>query len=272
MTKKNSIKPTDWHSPEMTARIKTRYRKEKNFHRIGVIAITIAVSFLIILLGKISYDGVSGFFQTRIDTKITFSQSIIGVPSTMDKTAFQDQLKRVNFTRVLAASLQNEFPDVNSRSDRRRLLRIYSIGAREQIRLAISADPSLIGQTVILPLYAADDIDQVFKGNIDTSVPEANRRVKDKELSWLQTLIDDGRVYQKFHTRFFTAGDWNGRVYCRCAKQHNRSCDRPPRTNFLMADSPERAFLEKTSAAIMVLLMFLVAMNGLAIWLRQKFE
>ncbi|MBL4601321.1 MAG: ABC transporter permease subunit, partial [Emcibacteraceae bacterium] len=41
---------------------------------------------------------------------------------------------------------------------------------------------------------------------------------------------------------------------------------------FLWADSPERGFLEKTAAAIMVLLMFLIIMNGLAIWLRQKFE
>jgi len=41
---------------------------------------------------------------------------------------------------------------------------------------------------------------------------------------------------------------------------------------FLWADSPERAFLEKTSAAIMVLLVFLVAMNGLAVVLRKKFE
>ncbi|TNE60676.1 MAG: phosphate ABC transporter permease PstA [Alphaproteobacteria bacterium] len=41
---------------------------------------------------------------------------------------------------------------------------------------------------------------------------------------------------------------------------------------YLWADSPERAFVEKTSAAIMVLLAFLIAMNGVAIWLRQKFE
>jgi len=41
---------------------------------------------------------------------------------------------------------------------------------------------------------------------------------------------------------------------------------------YLWADSPERAFVEKTSVAIMVLLIFLLIMNGLAIWLRQKFE
>ena len=41
---------------------------------------------------------------------------------------------------------------------------------------------------------------------------------------------------------------------------------------FLWADSPERGFLEKTAAAIIILLGFLIIMNGLAIWLRQKFE
>ncbi|MDH4318561.1 MAG: phosphate ABC transporter permease PstA [Desulfobulbaceae bacterium] len=41
---------------------------------------------------------------------------------------------------------------------------------------------------------------------------------------------------------------------------------------YLWADSPERAFTERTSAAIMVLLAFLVAMNSVAVWLRHKME
>ena len=41
---------------------------------------------------------------------------------------------------------------------------------------------------------------------------------------------------------------------------------------FLWADSPERAFVERTSAAIMVLLIFLVLLNLLAIYLRNKLE
>jgi len=41
---------------------------------------------------------------------------------------------------------------------------------------------------------------------------------------------------------------------------------------FLWADSPERAFMEKTSAAIMVLLGFLVLMNLIAVLLRKHFE
>ena len=41
---------------------------------------------------------------------------------------------------------------------------------------------------------------------------------------------------------------------------------------FLWADAPERAFVERTSAAIMVLLAFLVLMNLAAVLLRRKFE
>ena len=41
---------------------------------------------------------------------------------------------------------------------------------------------------------------------------------------------------------------------------------------FLWADAPERAFIEKTSAAIMILLAFLLVMNSFAIWLRNKYE
>ncbi|MFL2733401.1 MAG: phosphate ABC transporter permease PstA [Gammaproteobacteria bacterium] len=41
---------------------------------------------------------------------------------------------------------------------------------------------------------------------------------------------------------------------------------------YLWADAPERGFVERTSAAILVLLFFLLVMNSTAIWLRNKFE
>jgi phosphate transport system permease protein len=41
---------------------------------------------------------------------------------------------------------------------------------------------------------------------------------------------------------------------------------------YLWADSPERAFVERTSAAILVLLVFLLLMNATAILLRKRFE
>ena len=41
---------------------------------------------------------------------------------------------------------------------------------------------------------------------------------------------------------------------------------------YLWADSPERAFMERTSAATLALLVFLIVMNGLAVVLMRKFE
>jgi len=41
---------------------------------------------------------------------------------------------------------------------------------------------------------------------------------------------------------------------------------------FLWSDEVSRGFIEKTSAAIIVLLVFLLAMNGIAIYLRNRFE
>jgi phosphate transport system permease protein len=41
---------------------------------------------------------------------------------------------------------------------------------------------------------------------------------------------------------------------------------------FLWSDEVDRAFVEKTSAAIIVLLVFMLVMNGLAIYLRNRFE
>ena len=45
-----------------------------------------------------------------------------------------------------------------------------------------------------------------------------------------------------------------------------------PMQIFLWSDEIDRGFVERTSAAIIVLLVFLLAMNGLAIYLRNRFE
>ncbi|MBY0394227.1 MAG: ABC transporter permease subunit, partial [Novosphingobium sp.] len=41
---------------------------------------------------------------------------------------------------------------------------------------------------------------------------------------------------------------------------------------FLWSDEIDRGFIERTSAAIVVLLIFLLVMNGIAIYLRNRFE
>ena len=45
-----------------------------------------------------------------------------------------------------------------------------------------------------------------------------------------------------------------------------------PTQIYIWADSPERGFTSRTSAAIIVLLGFLVCMNAIAIYMRKRFE
>ena len=45
-----------------------------------------------------------------------------------------------------------------------------------------------------------------------------------------------------------------------------------PAQIYMWADHPERAFIERTSAAILILLSFLIVMNAAAIYIRHKFE
>ena len=45
-----------------------------------------------------------------------------------------------------------------------------------------------------------------------------------------------------------------------------------PTQVFIWADSPERGFVAKTSAGILVLLVFLITMNAVAIFLRRRLE
>ncbi|MHA1559760.1 MAG: phosphate ABC transporter permease PstA, partial [Alphaproteobacteria bacterium] len=45
-----------------------------------------------------------------------------------------------------------------------------------------------------------------------------------------------------------------------------------PTQVFIWADSPERGFVAKTSAGILVLLVFLITMNAVAIFFRRRLE
>ena len=45
-----------------------------------------------------------------------------------------------------------------------------------------------------------------------------------------------------------------------------------PAQIFLWSDQPERGFEEKTAAATIILLVFLLTMNALAVFLRYKYE
>ena len=84
---------------------------------------------------------------------------------------------------------------------------LVSGGAAFELYQMVQADPSLIGQTKAVWISAAADIDVLQKGGIDTTLLENQRRVKDKELRWVESLKTTDAIQAVFNTRLFTAGD-----------------------------------------------------------------
>ena len=52
-----------------------------------------------------------------------------------------------------------------------------------------------------------DDVDMLVKSQIDRTVGEADRRLKDFQIAWIDKLIADGRLEKRFNKQFFASGD-----------------------------------------------------------------
>ncbi len=196
----------DWHSPKVRARLRRRHRTDFLFRAIGFSAVAAAGLFLVFLLGNIIKNGAPGFLQTSIEVDVAFDPSLLPDP-TLERAEFAAAMARVDLQRLLRQSLLDHFPEVSGRADTIRLTRMLSSGARAQLRDILVRNPAVVGTTGKVWLLASDEVDQVVKGNVDISLPEQNRKLKNKELVWLQRFESEGRVSLSFHSRFITAGD-----------------------------------------------------------------
>jgi len=174
-----------------------RYRKEKRFKAMGLAAIVSSLCFLAILFFSIISNGWSAFWQTRLLLDIHLNAQVLDV----------DDLARADYGGLVKQSMRDLFPEVKSRRDKRSLYELVSTGAAFALQKIVLADPSLIGKTIKLRVPAGDDVDMFVKGYIRRDVPESDRRIKDKQIVWIDALQRAGRLEKKFNTTFFTAGD-----------------------------------------------------------------
>jgi len=169
-----------------------RYRAERRFRFYGIVAVTVALSFLVLLLLAVVGNGAGALRQAQIKLPIVFEAG---------------KVADANWQGLVKDSLRAAFPDVKNRRDKKKLYGLASSGAGHDLGLMMKENPSLVGTTVSLWLPASDDVDMLLKGLIDRTVDEGSRRVSDKELVWVDALLADGAVELQFNTRFFTSGD-----------------------------------------------------------------
>ncbi len=177
--------------------LKKRYRAEKRFKRLGIGAIFISLAFIVFLFTTIIKDGYTAFSQTYIELDVHFDEKYFN----------EEKLANGDFSGLVKHSLYAMFKDVNSRCDKRLLKKLISPAAAYKLREMVESNPKIIGSSQKVWVLADDDVDMLVKGKIDRTLNNENRRIKDKQLTWIDTLRTRGKLHKRFNKRFFNAGD-----------------------------------------------------------------
>ena len=177
--------------------LKRRYRAETVFRRMGLGAIILAISFLCLLFVSIISKGYTAFQQTFVEVEVFFDPQDFS----------HENLAAADFHGLVKKSLRAMFPEAHSRREKKALYKLLSPGASFILQDMIMENPGLIGSRQNISLPANDDVDMFYKGYIDRNAPENERRIKDNQLGWLDSLNRQGKISKKFNAAFFTSGD-----------------------------------------------------------------
>jgi phosphate transport system permease protein len=142
------------------ARIRARYRAEARFQFYGIAAIVLTGLFLVFVIADILLKGLPAFTQYQLDMQVNVDAAEIDPQGKRDPAA----IRGGDFQALVVNALRAEFPGVKSRSDRRLLGNLLSSGAADVLRERVVTDPSLVGQTVTVPVLLSDDADLYLKG------------------------------------------------------------------------------------------------------------
>lgn len=183
--------------------LRRRYRAERRFRAYGLVAVALGLGFVAFLFASILSTGWTIFQQTYVQLDIEFAADVID-PSG-DRIA--TDISGADYAALIKAALRERFPEVEGRSDLRRLYGLASDAGQFELRDRVMADPALIGRTQPVWLLADDRVDLLMKGRIDRALPEDSRRLDDRELQWIDGLLAEGRLKKRFNRAFFGNGD-----------------------------------------------------------------
>ena len=183
-------------------RLKKRYRAEKRFQMYGLISVSCALIFVLILVQNIFSKGSSAFSRTMIEVQVNFDSSLLG----LDGPVTQKSLKDAEFYDLAVESLLKIYPSKDTKEERQ-VLRLFSPDYEYEIKDYLIKNPNKIDQIVPVKITASDDIDQLNKGNFPRDLPEDRRRVSNYQLNIYDNLVEEGKIDKKFNNYFFSKGD-----------------------------------------------------------------
>jgi phosphate transport system permease protein len=185
---------------KVEAGLRRRRRKERVFRLTGILATTVGVLFLGVFFADLIGKGSSAFFQTFIQLDVDFSEDVLAPGGDVD-------LEYADFDGLARSALLQAYPEVTSRSERRELNRLLSVGAGYQLRDMLVADPGLLGVRRSVWVPASSTVDMFMKGNIDPALDEQLRPLSDRQIGWIKGLQDRGQIAKNFNTALLDNGD-----------------------------------------------------------------
>lgn len=181
--------------------LRKRYRAEKRFRLFGFLSVWVGIIALAVLFIEIFGSGVNGFRQTHIQLMVHFDPEVLEISDAGN----QQQIQEGYFDGIVREALRNRFPDATSRSEKRDLFSMISIGAAFELRDMLAENPELLGQTRAVWLLADDDIDTYYKSR--NSGDAFTGRTSEAQLQRVRSLIEGGEIDTQFNTQLFTSGD-----------------------------------------------------------------
>ena len=188
-----------------------RYKKEKRFILLGRVAVSLTIIFLVILLGSILLRGISGFYTTNIFLTTNLSQEIIDPENKKNveeiyKSSWR-KIARNSIYDVLSAFNKSKNIDKISRKDKRDFLKLFSRSSEFYIRDFTLENLDSIGKEVKISIPSSSLVDQFLKGKINIAVNEDDRPINDKQISWINFMVENKMIERKFNINFFYKGD-----------------------------------------------------------------
>ncbi len=183
----------------LRAGLKRRYARESRFRAYGLLAIAVAVGFLLLLLGRIIEQGQTAFYTHTVTVPVYLDPARIdrGYPqgTNFEQLVAEQQLARLGVV------------DDTEGSKAAAMRGLFSSELKYLAAARVAKQPGLIGQTVPIAAPVSDDADLYLKGEILKSTPVDQRRFSDQQIAWLDRLNADGAVSAHFNTGLFTRGD-----------------------------------------------------------------
>ena len=187
-------------SVRMQRNLRRRHFRERLFRSASLLATSVGVVFLVVFLATVVARASNAFQQHYVRLAVDLDRQFFDAD---EETA----IDAADLDALVRASLWTRFPDVTERDERRELIRLVSIGAAYEVRALVERSPEAIGtvQSVYVPVSA--NADMLLKGEFDRDLPESQRPISDRQIAWLDSLVDNGDVELRFNRNLFLNGD-----------------------------------------------------------------